>query len=134
MVDENGLAVGRVFLYKALVGRKVAVGLNADDSLSIAVPMNPLPALPAVGTVNNFRIFQINGNNSVSALTEDSVTTTATDSNAKTVTRLLASNNRVDMLTYDKPRDGLLYRAGNSCTINNAQASPGISAYRPDRS
>ena len=72
--------------------------------------------------MNNFRNLEIDGNpaDSVSALTEDSITITATDSAAKTVTRLRASDNRVDMHTYDKPRDGLRYRAGNSCTINNA--------------
>ncbi|HQR22327.1 MAG TPA: hypothetical protein PKV98_15775, partial [Burkholderiaceae bacterium] len=39
------------------------------------------------------------------------------------VTRMRASDNRVDTLTYDKPRDGLRYRAGNSCTINNASVN-----------
>ena len=122
VLDENGLVIGRVFAYKTLAGRKVAVGLRADNTLSIAVPMNPLGALPAVGTVSNFRNLEIDGNpaDSVSPLTEDSITITATNSNAKTVTRLRASDNRVDMHTYDKPRDGLRYRAGNSCTINSA--------------
>lgn len=51
---------------------------------------------------------------------EDTTTVTGIDAIAKTATRLLTSNNRVDMLTYDKPRDGLRYRAPNSCTINGA--------------
>jgi hypothetical protein len=45
---------------------------------------------------------------------------TSIDAVAGTTTRLLASNNRVDMLTYDTPRTGLRYRAPNSCTINGA--------------
>jgi hypothetical protein len=125
-LDGNGVVVNRVFLYKTLAGRKVAVVLGTDNTLSISVPMNPLPALPAVGTVNSFRSLQINGDpaDSVSTLTEDAQTITATDSIAKTVTRLRTSDNRVDMLTYDKPRDGLRYRAGNSCTINNVLTVP----------
>ena len=124
-VAENGVVVARVFLYKTLAGRKVVLALDADNTnaantLGIAVPMTPLPALPAVGTVSAFRNFQINGNDPLSPLTEDSNTVTASDSNAKTVTRLQASNSSVDTITYDKPRDGLRYRAGNSCTINNA--------------
>jgi len=119
-VVEGGVVVGRIFLYKTLAGRKVALFLDAENSLGIAVPKAALGELPAVGTVNNFRNLQINGDNSVSLLTEDANTITATDSVAKTVTRIQASNNRVDMLTYDKPRDGLRYRAGNSCTVNNA--------------
>jgi hypothetical protein len=117
---EDGSVVGRVFLYKTITGRKVALILDQDNRLGIGVPINPLPALPAVGTVNTSRSLQINGNNSISDLSEDSITITATDSTAKTITRIRTSDRRVDTLTYDKPRDGLRYRAGNSCTIDNA--------------
>jgi hypothetical protein len=48
------------------------------------------------------------------------VTVTATDAVAKTVNRIRTADNRVDTLTFDKPRDGLRYRAPNSCTINGA--------------
>ena len=51
-------------------------------------------------------------------------TATAVDPVAKTVTRLQASNNRVDTLTYDKPRDGLRYREGNSCTVGGVLMVP----------
>jgi hypothetical protein len=53
-------------------------------------------------------------------LNEDTTTVTSIDTAAKTTTRLLASNNRVDMLSFDKPRDGLRYREANSGTINGA--------------
>jgi hypothetical protein len=36
---------------------------------------------------------------------------------AKTVTRIRTSDGRVDTLGLDKPRDGLRYRAPNSCTF-----------------
>jgi hypothetical protein len=118
-LDKDGAVLGRVFLYKTLQGKKMGVGLMNDNQLNIAVPVET-QALPPLGTVTGYRQFQINGDNSTSALTEDTITITAKDDTAKTVTRLLASNSRVDMVTYDKPRDGLRYRAGNSCTINNA--------------
>ena len=74
--------------------------------------------------MSTFRNLQINGDNSLSLLTEDATTITATDSVAKTVTRTLASNNRVDMLTYDKPRDGLRYRRRTACRVNNMPLTP----------
>jgi hypothetical protein len=123
---EDAAVVGRLFLFKTMAGRKVAILLDGENSLAIAVPKDAL-SLPAVGTVSGFRSLQINGNNSVSSLTEDSNTVTAVDTVAKTTTRLQASNNRVDTLTYDKPRDGLRYRAGNSCTINNVLQVPACS-------
>jgi len=120
---EGGTVVGRLFMFKTTAGRKVAILLDGENSLAIAVPKETL-ALPAVGTVTRFRNLQINGNDSVSALTEDSNTVTAVDPVAKTATRLSASNSRVDTLAYDKPRDGLRYRVGNSCTINNVLMVP----------
>jgi len=120
---EEGAVVGRLFLFKTTTGRKAAILLDGENSLAIAVPKDTL-TLPAVGAVTSFRNLQINGNNSVSPLTEDSNTITAVDPVAKTATRLFASNNRVDTLTYDKPRDGLRYRMGNSCTIDNVLTIP----------
>jgi hypothetical protein len=122
IVDKDGAVIGRAFLYKTLKGSKVAVGLMNDNQLNVAVPVRTL-VLPDVGAVTAYRSLQINGDNSTSALTEDTITITAKDDSAKTVTRLLASNSRVDMVTYEKPRDGLRYRAGNSCTINNVPAN-----------
>ncbi len=91
VVDANGAVVNRVFLYKTLAGRKVAVGLQADNTLSIAVPMNPLGGI-ARGRhreqLPQSRDRREPPLDSVSPLTEDTVTITATDSAAKTVTRL----------------------------------------------
>jgi len=42
---------------------------------------------------------------------------TAIDASAKTVTRLLASNNRTDTFSCDQARDGLRYRGLNTCSI-----------------
>lgn len=115
---EAGAPVGRAFLFKTLAG-KAAFVFVANDGLQVIVATRKgtLGTLPAVGTVSSFRQFQLNGNGTVSTLTEDANTVTAIDATAKTVTRLQASNNRVDMLGYDKPRDGLRYRGLNTCSI-----------------
>ena len=117
-VVEGGVAIGRIFLYKTLAGNKVAVMLDGENSLVIAVPKTSVGPLPAVGFVSNFRSLQLDAGDLVSALTEASTTVTAVDSVANSFTRILASNNRLDTVTLDKPRDGLRYRAPNSCTIN----------------
>lgn len=117
---ENGANNGRVFMFKTLGGRAAFVFLSTDGQFFIASRKQSLGALPAEGTVSNFRQVTWNGNRTIAALSEDSTTVTAIDATAKTTTRLLASNNRVDMLSYDSPRDGLRYRAPNSCTIDSA--------------
>ena len=117
---EGAAAIGRGFMFKNLAGRAALMYFTNDGEWGIATRKAALGALPAVGTVSNFRQILLNGNGSIAAWSEDSTTVTAIDATAKTTTRLLASNNRVDMLTYDKPRDGLRYRAPNSCTINGA--------------
>ena len=117
---ENESNNARVFMFKTLGGRAAFLFLSTDGQFAVASRKQSLGALPAVGTVSNFRQVIWNGNGTIGALSEDSTTVTAMDTTAKTTTRLLASTNRVDMLTYDKPRDGLRYREPNSCTINGA--------------
>lgn len=115
---ENGSSNARVFMFKTLSGKAVVVFLDNEGQFFIASRKASLGALPAVGTVSNFRQVVWNGNGTIGTLNEDTTTVTGIDAIAKTTTRLLASNNRVDLLTYDKPRDGLRYRQPNSCTIN----------------
>ena len=117
---ENGSSNARVFMFKTVSGKAVVVFLDNEGQFFIATRKASLGALPAVGTVSNFRQVIWNGNGTIAALAEDTTTVTAIDAVAGTTTRLLASNNRVDMLTYDTPRNGLRYRAPNSCTINGA--------------
>ena len=117
---ENGSNNARVFMFKTVSGKAAVVFLDNAGQVFIATRKASLGAVPAVGTVSNFRQVIWNGNGTIAALNEDTTTVTGTDTTAKTSTRLLASNNRVDMLTYDMPRDGLRYRAPNSCTINGA--------------
>lgn len=116
-VIDAGSTVGRAFLYKTLAGKKVLVFLDDASNLTIASPQESVGALPAVGTVSAFRFLQINNDNTVSPVVEDSNTVTATDAAARTVTRIRTSTSRVDTQTYDKPRDGLRHRPANSCTI-----------------
>lgn len=124
-MTEAGAPAGRAFLFKTLAG-KAAFVFVANDGLQFIVGTRkePLATLPTVGTVTGFRQFQLNGNGTVSVLAApDSTTVTATDTVAKTVTRRLSSNLRIDTLGYDKPRDGLRYRAANTCTIGGAASS-----------
>jgi len=120
---EGGSNNARVFLFKTLAGKAVMVFLDNEGQLFIASRKESLDALPAVGTVSSFRQVIWNGNGTIGALSEDTTTVTAIDATARTTTRLLASSNRIDTLSYDRPRDGLRYRAPNSCTIDGAASN-----------
>jgi hypothetical protein len=120
---ENGANVARVFLFKALSGKAVVVFLDGEGQFFIASRKASLGAVPAVGTVSSFRQVLWHGNGTIDALNEDTTTVTASDAVAGTTTRLLASTNRVDLLSYDTPRIGLRYRAPNSCTINGVASN-----------
>ena len=119
-VIENGSVNARVFMFKALSGKAVVVFLDNEGQFFIASRKASLGTLPAVGTVASFRQVLWNGNGTIAPINEDMTTITASDAVAGTTTRLLASNGRVDLLTYESPRTGLRYRAPNSCTINGA--------------
>ena len=121
---ESGLNNARVFLFKTLAGKSAFVFVSNDGlQVFVGTRKETLGTLPAVGTVSAFRQFSLNGNGTVSPLSEDSTTVTAIDATAKTVTRLLASNSRVDTLGYDKPRDGLRHRALNTCSIGGVASN-----------
>jgi hypothetical protein len=117
---EGGSVVGRMFLYKTFAGRKVFVLLDSENGLYIGMPRASLGELPVVGTATNFRQLEYGANNAVSALGEDQITVTAADAATRTITRIRASDSRVDSQAFDKPRDGLRYRAPNSCSRNGA--------------
>lgn len=119
---RNGASEGRAFVYKNLAGKTVFVVVFNDGELVVGTRKESLGDLPAVGTVSNNRQFRLNGNGTLSTLDEDSNTVTAIDATARTITRL-ASDSRVDTLTFDKPRDGLRYRALNSCTTNGVASN-----------
>ena len=106
---ENGANNARVFMFKTLGGRAAFVFLSTDGQFAIATRKASLGAVPAVGTVTSFRQVILNGNGSIGPWNEDTTTVTGIDTTAKTSTRLLASTNRLDMVTYDSPRDGIHY-------------------------
>jgi hypothetical protein len=117
-LNEAGAPVGRAFLFKTLAGKSAFVFVAADGlQFIVGTRKATLGTLPTVASVSTFGQFSLNGNGTVSALSEDSTSVTAIDATAKTVTRLLASNNRVDTLSYDQPRDGLRHRGLNTCSI-----------------
>jgi hypothetical protein len=118
----NGTTFTRAFLYKTLAGRTVAAFMTPERQFIVATRQEPI-ALPAVGAVSNFREFNLNGNRTIGGLAENTVTVTAVDAATKTVTRLRTADSRVDTSSYDQPRDGLRYRALNSCTINGATSN-----------
>lgn len=99
------------------------IGIDLEDSADItgvAILRRQTAASATaqpVGTVTPFweLIYSATG---VGALTGQSVTIAAIDSAAtpNTVTRIRASDNRVDTRSFNAPRTGLLYRAPNSCT------------------
>jgi hypothetical protein len=116
---EDGANNARIFLFKTPAGKAVMVFLAKDGEFLVGTRKEVI-SLPVVGAVSNFREFTLNGNGTISALLDQSNTVTAVDATAKTVTRIRTSDSRVDTLSYNKPRDGLRYRAPNSCTVNGA--------------
>lgn len=115
---EGGVADGRVFMFKTLAGKAAWVLIADDGQFIVATRKESLGALPAVGSDSHFREFGLNGNGTVSTLAEQSITVTATDPAANTITRQRASDGRVDTLRVDYPRTGTRYRELNTCTNN----------------
>ncbi len=115
---ENGANNARVFMFKTLAGKAVFVFIANDGQFLVGTRKEAIGALPAVGTMTNFREFNLSGDGTISDLLDQTITVTATDTVAKSATRLRAGDNRVDTHSFDKPRDGLRYRAPNSCTFN----------------
>lgn len=117
-LNQGGSKVGRAFLYKSLGGQAVFIFVSDEGNWGVGTRKQALPAaLPAVGTVNHYREVSLSGDGSISAVVEDSNTISAVDAASRSVSRLRASDQRGDSYIYDKPRDGLRYRAPNSCTF-----------------
>lgn len=119
-VAEGATAIGRAFVYKTLAGKAVMVFVSNDGQFFVGTPNQALGAPPVVSSVSNFSEFILNGTGTIGTLLDHSVTVTAVDAVANSAMRLRASDNRVDTIAYDNPRNGLRYRAGNTCTFNGA--------------
>ncbi|MDO9072117.1 MAG: hypothetical protein Q7U73_02540 [Rubrivivax sp.] len=131
LVDQ-GTVVGRFFLFKNAAGRPVFVGaMNEDGSTLVGTPKQSVGALPTVGAVSQFRELSLRGNDTVDLWVDQSSTVTAVDAATRSVTRMRASDSRVDTLGFDKPRDGLRYRAANSCTTNGSPTNCAQTAQIP---
>jgi hypothetical protein len=122
-IAEGGTNAGRAFVYKTLAGKSVLVLVFNDGYFAVATRKQALGALPAVGSVSDFREFNLNGNGTLTTLLDQSVSVTAVDAVANTATRLRASDSRVDTIAYDSPRNGLRYRTANTCTINGVASN-----------
>ncbi len=115
---------GRFFLFKNAAGLPTVVGeFGGGGEVTVGTLTRSLGAVPAVGTVQPFRELALRGTGGVDLLIDNSITITTADAATKTVTRTRASDNRVDTLSFDKPRDGLRHRAQNACTTNGAPTS-----------
>lgn len=115
-----GTVLGRAFLFKNAAGRPVFVAAVEGGEVIVGTPKRALGSLPAVGTVSDYREIGLRGSGLVDLLVDNSNTVTAVDAGTNSVTRIRASDNRVDVLGYDQPRNGLRYRAQSSCTLNGA--------------
>jgi len=117
---EGTTTIGRFFLFKNGAGLPTLVGAFGGGDVLAGTLKRSLGTLPAVGTVSAFRELALRGSGAVDLLIDNTVTITTADAATKTVTRTRSSDNRVDTLSYDKPRDGLRHRAQNACTTNGA--------------
>ena len=107
---ENGLFNGRMLMFRNLTGR-AAIVFTAGDGQWFVGMRGQAQTLPAVGAVSNFRQFSLDGNGTVSTLTEDSHTGTAVDTSARTATRLQASDSLLFCRAIKRP-DGDRLRHG----------------------
>lgn len=115
----DGRVWSRVFLYKTVDGRRMALWISPEREFIVAVPKGP-QALPAPGLVTNFRDVVLHGNGMIDSARADSITVTGVEAATMTVARTRASNNLADSQRYDTPRDGLRYHAANICSIGGA--------------
>lgn len=129
-VLPDGSIWSRVFLYKDLAGRRVAVWITPERQLVVAVP-KAAQSLPAAGLVTVFREVVLRGNGLIDSARSDSSTVTGVDAATKTVARIRASNNLADSQRYDTPRDGVRYRAANTCAIGGTAVPCGESVALP---
>lgn len=125
-IEGTPTAVAQIYAFRApngvvsIFGTTNAAGNNEaiDQTHFVGVRPAPVP-VPTVGTVN--RYWDLNLQPSMAGITTsfaaDSITVTAVD--GSNVTRIRASDERVDTWKFNHPIDGLRYRAG-STGISNA--------------
>lgn len=126
----DGSTWSRVFLYKDLAGRRMAVWITPERQFIVAVP-KAAQSLPVAGLVTDFREVVLRGNGLIDTARSDSSTVTGVDAATKTVARIRASNNLADSQRYDTPRDGVRYRAANTCAIGGTAVPCGESVALP---
>lgn len=107
----------RLFPFTAANGETTIFVLEPEESgISFFTREKPL-TLPGVGHVSKFWDVQLNASalrwmpGQVFTAGDSSVTVTAVDTAARTVTRIRASDSRVDTLAFDQPRTGMRSRA-----------------------
>ncbi len=132
---EVGVVTGRAFLFKTLAGEKAMLLLTNDDALAIIAPKQPA-TLPVAATVYKSRSAVLSvpfgaSTDEVGPLAEYEFNILSVDATANTETRILVPVNRVDIRTYNTPREGLLYRPLNSCTTNGVPSFCNETVYLP---
>lgn len=116
----DGSTWSRVFLYKTLAGNRLAVWTTPEGQTGLMVPKAAHAALPALGRLTQFRSVTASGLGTISDPADGSNTVTAVDAATRTVELTRSSDNLVEQVHFDAPRDGLRYRALNDCTIGGA--------------
>mgnify|MGYP001571637562 CR=1 FL=1 len=113
----------RIFAFKGANGTAVAIGIATNDKATdpsfivfTTAKKQTLPTLPFTNSTWNF---QVNANHTVAALAENTYVYNSVDTATRIVTRT-RDDGLVDSMTYDTPRDGMRYRANNSCSKNGA--------------
>jgi hypothetical protein len=100
----------RIYAFRAPSGDLMFVWVESNLLLMVGSRTRTIPA-PTVGTVNSFSNLTISPNGTPSALSDGGFTITAVDTSAKTYTRVSTMDGHPETLNYNKPRDGLSYRA-----------------------
>jgi hypothetical protein len=121
----DDVAPDRIFVTAADNGVKTMfVLLPGEGGLVVLTEQRSLP-LPAVGSVSNFWDFNVgsgafefapvnDADGGASALADYSVSITAVDTVAQSITRLRASDQRVDTLLVNSPRAGVRNRVASA--------------------
>lgn len=124
----------RFFAFRAPDGNLTLVGTGGDSDENLAVARREENVVPrAVGVVLNFWDVSVRATTEPVVGFSDTIVATDTTSTPKTETRVRASNNRVDMRSFNTPRQGLRYRAPGSCTTGvGGPATPCFGAVSID--
>ena len=121
MHSRDGGTIGRAYGYKNLAGERMAVVLLDKGGLLVMTPKVPETA-PTAGATTRYWEFNFLGAHAT-RLKEDAVSTRSFDAARNALTLVRASDQRLEFVTVDKPRDGLRYRGRDQCVLGSERTS-----------